>query len=243
MPKISIITATYNRGSSLARCLDSVADQTYADIEHIIIDNLSIDNTQKLVKEYQSRAKYPVKYIREADTGIYNALNKGIMNATGEYVHFLHSDDYYLDSNVLRDVTGKMGEHDLVCGAIRYGLDENKFTRCHPHYDDKFQEYVLPHTGIFFRRKFFMEHGLYNEKFKMNADAIYGLRYYPRATKLYLDRDIVFMKDTGLSNNYSLRIQYERMIKCCFYAKRPFMYRLKLVLSVLKKLILSVVGR
>lgn len=243
MPKISIITATYNRAHTLQKCLYSVLVQGYTDIEHLIIDNLSKDNTQELVERYQKKAGYPVSYIREADTGIYNALNKGISRAAGDYVHFLHSDDHYLDDGVLRDVSEKLGEHDLVCGAIRYGLDEHKFKICTPHYDKEFQEYVLPHTGIFFRRQFFKDHGLYNEKFKMNADAIYGLRYYPQATKLYLDREVVFMKDTGLSNNYTLRIQYERMIKCCFYAKRPWKYRLKLILSVLKKLLLSVFGK
>ena len=85
--KISIITATYNSEKNITNCLQSVAGQTYQNIEHIVIDGGSTDNTLEIVKSYSS----VTKYISEPDKGIYDALNKGIQMATGDVIGFLHS--------------------------------------------------------------------------------------------------------------------------------------------------------
>ena len=101
MVKLSIITATYNNVIGLKRNIDSVLNKTFKDKEHIIVDNLSNDGTDLLVKDYAGNAGYPVIYIRERDNGIYNAFNKGIKAANGKWVHILNSDDcYYNDSSL-----------------------------------------------------------------------------------------------------------------------------------------------
>jgi len=90
--KVSIITATYNSERNIAECLQSLAGQTYKNIEHIIIDGGSKDKTLDIIKS----AKSVSKYISEPDKGIYDALNKGIQMATGDVIGFLHSDDLVL---------------------------------------------------------------------------------------------------------------------------------------------------
>ena len=91
--KISIITATYNSEKTLKETLDSVLSQTYKDYEHIIIDGLSKDNTMGIVKEYEKKYNGKLKYISEKDSGLYDAMNKGIKMATGDIIGILNSDD------------------------------------------------------------------------------------------------------------------------------------------------------
>jgi len=101
MTKLSIVTPTYNNINGLKRNILSVAKQSFKDKEHIIIDNLSIDGTDKLINDYSNEVDYPVTYIREKDYGIYNAFNKGIKIANGEWIHILNSDDYYFNNENL----------------------------------------------------------------------------------------------------------------------------------------------
>ena len=96
--KISIITITYNSAKTVQRALDSVQNQHYSDIEHIIVDGASSDGTREIVEKYAADHKN-VRYISEPDKGIYNALNKGIQMATGDVIGFLHFFDMLYSSD------------------------------------------------------------------------------------------------------------------------------------------------
>ena len=96
--KVSIITATYNNEETVEEAIKSVSSQTYKKIEHIIIDGNSSDNTIKIIENHQEKF---AKIISETDTGIYDALNKGIKNASGEIICFLHADDIYADNTII----------------------------------------------------------------------------------------------------------------------------------------------
>ena len=96
--RISIITATYNSASTIRDTLESVNAQTYPDIEHIIVDGKSRDNTLELVKQYGKRV---TKIISEPDNGIYDAMNKGIKAATGDVIGILNSDDFFTSDDVI----------------------------------------------------------------------------------------------------------------------------------------------
>ena len=102
--KISIITATYNSEKTLKDTLESVLKQTYTDYEHIIIDGLSKDSTMEIVKEYEPKYNGKLRYISEKDSGIYDAMNKGIKMAEGEVIGLLNSDDIYAHENVLKEI-------------------------------------------------------------------------------------------------------------------------------------------
>ena len=117
--KISIITASYNRGKTIRHTVESVLRQTYPDFEYIVVDGGSTDNSIDIVKEYQVAFKGRLKWISERDKGIYDAMNKGIRMATGDVVGILNSDDFYTDENVLQTVADNFMNYSV--DAV-YGL-------------------------------------------------------------------------------------------------------------------------
>lgn len=99
---VSIVTPTWNRAATLARTIESVESQSMRPLRHVIVDNLSEDDTPELVARYMERAPYSVVHIRERDSGIYDAMNKGVMEAGGEALYFLNDDDRLLEQDSLR---------------------------------------------------------------------------------------------------------------------------------------------
>lgn len=122
--KISIITVTYNSAKTLKETLESVLKQKYTNYEHIIVDGLSKDNTIEIVKEYEEKYNGKLKYISEKDTGLYDAMNKGIKMATGDIIGILNSDDIYAHENVLQEIAEKFKETNCtrnICKPNIYG--------------------------------------------------------------------------------------------------------------------------
>jgi len=109
--KISIITATYNSAATIARCIASVNGQTYPNIGHIIVDGASKDNTIEIIKSLPGRV---TKIISEPDSGIYNAMNKGIRMATGDIIGTLNSDDHFYNGDILKKVTQTFHDHPEI---------------------------------------------------------------------------------------------------------------------------------
>lgn len=108
--KVSVITVTWNSGATLRDTLESVLRQTYLDIEHIIVDGGSTDNTMELVREYEPRYHGRLRYVSEPDKGIYDAMNKGIRMATGDIIGILNSDDFYTSSDIVEILAGELKE-------------------------------------------------------------------------------------------------------------------------------------
>lgn len=122
--KISIITVTYNSAKTLKETLESVLKQTYTNYEHIIVDGLSKDNTIEIVKEYEEKYNGKLIYISEKDSGLYDAMNKGIKMATGDIIGILNSDDIYAHENVLQEIAEKFKETNCtrnICKPNIYG--------------------------------------------------------------------------------------------------------------------------
>ena len=120
--KVSVITATWNSGKTLRTTLDSVLNQSYPDIEHIIVDGGSTDNTMEIIREYEPRYNGRLRYISEPDKGLYDAMNKGIRMATGEVVGILNSDDFYTSSDVVEKLEKELATNrvDAVYGDIHF---------------------------------------------------------------------------------------------------------------------------
>ncbi len=108
-PKVSVITPTLNCAATLVKCVQSVASQDYNNIEHIVVDGNSTDETLEILKPYN------VSVISENDTGIYDALNKGIARASGEIIHILNADDWYKHETVLSRMVTFMVDKELGC--------------------------------------------------------------------------------------------------------------------------------
>ena len=174
MPKITIVTATYNlikagRKEFFKKCIESIYSQTYKNFEHIIIDGASDDGTLDLIKEIAPRSTV----ISEPDKGIYDAFNKGVKKASGEYVHFLNSDDYYTDKKSLEisakylSATGA----DFSCSDC-YFVDENgKITNVFYANLETFF-YIMPfcHQTMITKKEALIKAGFFDTKYKIAAD-------------------------------------------------------------------------
>lgn len=178
--KLSIITINYNNASGLKKTLDSVAIQTCTDCEHIIVDGASSDGSVDVIREYEknltsrlSPLAFHLTWLSEPDTGIYNAMNKGIKLAKGEYLLFLNSGDFLIAPNVLERVFAHNLDVDIINAQCNVS-DNGKIIWTSPYLSQvtlKDLYFVgLPHQSTFIRRMLFDKYGLYREDFRYNSD-------------------------------------------------------------------------
>jgi glycosyltransferase len=205
--KVSIITATYNSASTISDTLHSVEFQNYHEIEHIIIDGLSIDNTLSIVSTFNHIAK--VK--SEKDNGIYDAMNKGITLCTGEIVGILNSDDFYVSDTVISDVVAVF-RADPTVQCLYADLmyvhphDTDKVVRkwkSGPYEADAFiNGWMPPHPTFFVRKDLYIQYGTFNTSLGTAADYELMLRflYLHKASCRYLPKTIIKMRAGGASN-------------------------------------------
>jgi len=178
-PYITIITITYNN-PDLGRTLESIYLQKINpnDFEHIIIDNLSSDNTKNLVEEYIKKVPYKVIYIREKDTGRYNAMNKGIKKASGKYLSFMNAGDQYFDHSSLTTILKNSEDKDIVYGNLNVINHDHSNIYIPPDTPDfkYFLNSALPHQASIIKKFLFEKYGLYDEKLQISADHNFFLK-------------------------------------------------------------------
>lgn len=213
--KVSIITVTYNSAKTLTDTINSVLNQDSCDIEYIIIDGKSNDNTLHIVQSYGSKIS---KYISEPDKGMYDAMNKGIKLATGDIVGILNSDDIYNHNNTVHKVVETFEETgcDAVYGDLVYVHQNNlnkvirKWTS-KPYNRSQFKYgWMPPHPTFFVKKEIYEKYGVFNTALKSAADYEIMLRflYKHRITPQYIPEILVRMRAGGVSNaNMSNRIR------------------------------------
>jgi glycosyltransferase involved in cell wall biosynthesis len=205
--KVSIITITYNSESTLIDTIDSVLNQTYKDIEYIIIDGKSTDSTVSIIHSYKDKIS---KFISEKDNGLYDALNKGIAMATGDIIGVLHSDDFYTNHQVIEKIvqTFNLNQADAVYADLFYVDKTNvdKILRKWKSGNYKHGMFVNgwmpPHPTFFVRRHCYEKYGSFNLDLVSAADYELMLRFvHKHQIKLaYLPEFIIKMRAGGLSN-------------------------------------------
>lgn len=209
MMKISIITVTYNSAATLRDTMESVLAQTYADIEYVVVDGLSKDNTMDIVREYEPRFRGRMKYISEKDHGLYEAMNKGIRMATGEIVGIINSDDFYHRNDIIQLVADAMAtpEVQAVYGDVRFVNPEN-LDKTVRYYSSKifrpslFRFGFMPaHPTFFTFRKYFEQYGYYRLDYKIAADYELLVRFLHKygVKAKYLNTDFMKMRTGGVS--------------------------------------------
>ncbi|GAA0827788.1 glycosyltransferase family 2 protein [Marinomonas arenicola] len=204
--KVSIITATHNSEKTISDTLNSLEQQTYKDIDFIIIDGASKDNTINLIK----KCSRVTTIISEPDLGIYDALNKGISAATGDIVGFLHSDDLFAYPDAVKDIVSTFV--DSGCDAAYADLeyvskdDKNKVIRLWKsgqYQRDKLKNgWMPPHPTFYMKRDLYSRFGLFDLSFKIAADYDSLLRYlWSNKVKMaYLPKIVIKMRVGGASN-------------------------------------------
>jgi glycosyltransferase len=204
--KISIITATYNSALTVRDTLASISKQDHPDIEHIIVDGGSDDDTLNIVREFP----HVSKLISEKDNGIYDAMNKGIRLASGEIIGILNSDDLYMEANILSKVASLFANEllDAVYGDLQYVEPHNINSITRTWKAGKFRKksfyfgWMPPHPTFFVRRRVYEKAGLFNTSLRSAADYELMLRVLLKHDMQvsYLPEVLVKMRAGGISN-------------------------------------------
>lgn len=215
--KISVITPTFNASKYIAECIESVSNQNYPNLEHWIIDGLSTDNTMQIVKEYAQKYSH-IKYISEKDKGIYDAMNKGIDLATGDFLLFLGSDDKMLE-NVLYKIFSDLDveRYDLIYAKVQYPTYTcgKEFQKEYIDTDTLLQPFVhlfIHHQGSFIKKNLFKKFGKYDLRYPIGADVHFFIKVLGDLTvkKKFVDEIITLCGAEGVSSKKDeLRLTYE----------------------------------
>ncbi len=169
MNKVSIITINYNNSEGLDKTLKSIYNQTHTNFEHIVIDGGSTDSSRAVIENYKDKIAY---WVSEKDKGIYNAMNKGVLKATCDYVLFLNSGDTFNSNEALKNAVSYTFNTDLVSFKINF-IGENSTRIVSPPKRMSFyfmHTNTLPQPSTFIKRTLFNEVGLYDETLKVASD-------------------------------------------------------------------------
>jgi len=206
-PKITVVTVCFNSAATIGDALSAVAMQRNADYEHIVVDGASTDGTVELVRNFSPKV---ARLISEPDRGLYDAMNKGIAAATGDYVGFLNSDDVYANPEVLAKVAKALesGPVDAVHGDLLYvsAADTGKVIRywkSQPYRPGAFEAGWHPaHPTLFVRTGLLRELGGFDTSFRYHADFDLMVRLFieRRISSVYLPEILVRMRTGGQSN-------------------------------------------
>lgn len=202
-PRISIITVTYNAYKTIEDCIMSVLSQSYGNIEYIIIDGGSTDGTAEIIKRYSSRLS---KVVSEKDSGIYDAMNKGIELSTGDYLYFMGADDKLYESYTIENLIPSLLNQDVLIGKVIY--DNGHIFNSSFGFKTLLNN-TVHHQGIFYSKKFFTSFR-YDTGFNLIADYELNLRLYIKKDQIKYKfiPDFISICKEGGSSRANLRLAY-----------------------------------
>jgi glycosyltransferase involved in cell wall biosynthesis len=260
--KISVITCTYNNVNTVERALLSVLNQNHKDVDYVVIDGGSTDGTLDVLNKYSSQFQ---TFISEPDEGLYDALNKGIRHAKGEYIGFLHSDDFFITNEVVSKIEQFILSSSKrpagVSGEMVYFAKEGSRLRIHRRYSTanfkpwQFRFGVMPgHTASFIQKSVYEKYGLYRTDFRIAADfdLLVKLIAVERLDWSYSGEVWIAMGMGGIStanmqSNFLLSKEIEKLLKekniwthpILLYSKYIFKFSRKLYYNLRKKYLLD----
>ena len=215
MPILSIITINYNNSKGLQKTMQSVFKQSFKDFEYIVIDGGSTDESIAIMQQYDNKLAYRVS---EKDKGIYDAMNKGIEKATGEYLLFLNSGDWLLDENVLQQFNeaAKQNRSAIYYGNIHLQKADNTSSLHQYPAELNFafwENYTINHQASFIKRQLFKELGLYDHNYTLAADYAFFLTCFMRGkTFEHINKELVHYTLDGASSKNETEYQQKRRI-------------------------------
>lgn len=211
--KISVITATWNSGKTVGDTLRSVLGQSYHDVEHIVKDGASSDNTLEIVGGYvdkYGKARKMLRIVSGKDKGIYDAMNQGIGAATGDVIGILNSDDFFTGDDVLERVADEFSKDpglEAIYGDIHFVKDTD-LTKCTRYFSSRFFRpwmlrfgFMPAHPSFYVRREVYEKYGLYDLDFRTSSDFEMMVRLFVKYKihAKYVNKDFVTMRAGGES--------------------------------------------
>lgn len=211
MPKISIITVNYNNADGLDRTITSVLEQDVQELEYLVIDGASTDGSLEVIKRYQD--KLDVWY-SAPDNGVYQAMNRGVDRATGEFVLFLNSGDCFVSNDVLKQVLPHLGLGAIYYGDLMFVQGQKERRQTYPKQLDfrYFLTRSLPHPGSFIRRSLFDSIFRYSEQYKIVSDWEFFIYAVLKQKVIYQHLDLLISRFEldGMSNDPANKKQIEQ---------------------------------
>lgn len=208
MLRVSIVTICFNSVDTIENTIESVLNQNYPNIEYIIIDGSSQDGTKEIINNYSSQI---ATFISEPDSGLYDAMNKGIKASTGDIIGFINSDDMLSNKSVIRKIVKCFEESNanIVYGdkkyVKRYKLDQTvRYWRAGTYRNGKFQNgWMPPHLSTYIKKSLYDKYGLFRTDLKIAADYELLLRFIVKYKNIpvYLPTVIAVMRQGGISNS------------------------------------------
>lgn len=222
--KISVITVCHNSARTLERSLQSVADQDWSAVEHIVIDGASTDGTREILERFRSRLAYLVS---EPDKGIYDAMNKGLAHATGDIICFLNADDQYAFAKVLSMVASQMREHNLdaLMGDVGFFHEQNPKRMVRRYRSDHFTParlawgWMPAHPALFLSKEVVQRVGRFKTDYLIAGDFEFVVRAFHGQPLRYrhLPEILVHMQTGGASTSgYRAKIRLnQEVLRAC----------------------------
>lgn len=211
---ITVVTVCYNAVTSLENTIRSVLGQSYSNIEYIVIDGGSNDGTKEVIERYAKHLSY---WVSEPDSGIYDAMNKAIAKASGDWIVFMNAGDFFIDQDVVSNVIPYLDESvSIFHGNIVKVYDYHKEKGCQLGKEKidlvDFFYGTIDHQAAFIRRTLFEEYGYYDTSYQLAADWLFfmkviGIHHEPHK---YVNMDIAYFQMDGKSTKYSDRYEEER---------------------------------
>lgn len=238
---ITVITVCYNSQETIARTIESVINQSQQDIEYVIIDGASTDNTLNIIKKYQQ--KYPIQLVSEPDNGIYDAMNKGVKIATGEWILFLNSDDYLYNHEVINAVAPILqgANCDILYGATEFRYDNFKQLRQARKLNTIWQKMPFNHQSCFTKTKL-LEAYPFDTSYRFAADYDFFIYHY-KNNKIFKETEIVISSFSALGSSDRFQgvaiKEYEKILQKHKLSniKTFILYRLLYFKPIMKKVV------
>lgn len=245
-PLVTIITVVYNGEDYIEQAITSVLQQTYSNIEYIVVDGQSKDNTMVIVNKYKDKIQ---KIISEKDKGISDAFNKGIALATGEIIGILNADDWY-EKNTVEKVVTQMGEADIVYGDLRLWKNETFDTVFCGNHDYLRKEMSVNHPTVFVKKHCYGQFGVFDLSYKYAMDYELLMRFmFKGCTYKYIPSVLANMRWAGASDkNWYDAIKEVKKVKGIYLSGKKvhhqlYFFKQALAISAAKFLQMSGLSR
>lgn len=199
LPRISVITVSLNSAGTIERTMESVLSQTYSNVEYIIVDGGSTDATVNLIRKYATRLH---SWVSEPDKGLYDAMNKGIAKAGGDFVHFLNADDCYCSNDVLERIAPFLSADTLTYGQMIYRRADGTSKRMCSEFSWR-RELIAsrtPQPVLFVPLQCYREVGGFDLRYRVSADYEMVLRLAARYSMRFADIEVTTMNHGGISD-------------------------------------------